>query len=468
MKSTFSLLLLFILSLSFSATAKDSIDTLDQKLKSLTTQLKLTGTPKTTSLLPSIKSPLAQLGMKLFYSKALSGEYNTACVSCHHPMLGGGDNLSLPIGTQAKNPDVLGEKRTLKSGYSIEVPRNAPSTFNIAFYKKSLFHDGRIQNINNKTITGIHTPDVDYQKDDLLAGESLVQAQARFPIVSIAEMRGGFMSKAHNQTVRRALAERLKDKWLNEFRKGFSNVKGDREELITEQNISYAIAAYEQSQVFINTPWRKYLQGDNNAISTEAKKGAILFFTSDKNKGANCSSCHQGDFFTDESFHNTAIPQIGIGKGAGKSKTNDIGCAAVTKKPEDKFRFRTPTLLNVEVTGPWGHSGAYTSLEAITRHMISPLKSVKNFDLSQISQKNIKLDDMKKNTQEAIDAGIETDDINTLSNDDVKNIVSFLKTLTDPCVKSRACLSPWIPKKTDNDPDGLMLHGLSSGNGKLL
>ena len=470
MKSHLSIILLTLLlliSLPISVIAKNLQIPLDQQLRTLTKQLKLTGTPQITSPLPSIKSPLAQLGMKLFYSKSLGGEYDVACVSCHHPMLGGGDNLSLPIGTHAQYPDVLGEKRTLKNGYNINVPRNAPSTFNIAYYKKTIFHDGRIRSIRNENINGIRTPDVSYEKDDLLAGENLVQAQARFPLISDAEMRGNFMPNAHNQTVRRALSDRLKNKWLNAFREGFSDKKGSKEELITEQNISAAIAEYERSQIFINNPWRKYLQGDDEAISTRAKKGALLFFTSKENKGANCSNCHSGDFFTDESFHNTAMPQIGVGKGVGLTKTNDYGCGDITKKRADKFRFRTPTLLNIEVTGPWGHSGAYTSLEAVTRHMLSPLKSISSFNSAQIKQKNIKLGDMQKNTNEAIEAGVEIDAINSLSKIDIENIVIFLKTLTDPCVKSRTCLSPWIPNKGDNDPDGLMLHALS-GRGKFL
>ena len=469
MKSPLSITLVFLLLISapFSVIATNIDESLDQQLRSLTKQLKLTGIPKASSPLPSINSPLAQLGMKLFYSKALGGEYDVACVSCHHPMLGGGDNLSLPIGTHAKQADILGEGRVLKNGYNIEVPRNAPSTFNIAYYKKNLFYDGRIRSIKNKNISGIGTPDVPYKKDDLLAGENLVQAQARFPIISIAEMRGNFMPTSHHQTVRRALANRLKNKWLNEFRKGFSDKKGSKDELITEQNISAAIAEYERSQIFINNPWKHYLQGDDKAISSEAKRGALLFFTSKAKNGANCSSCHRGDFFTDEALHNTAIPQIGVGKGAGATKTNDYGAGDVTKKINDKFRFRTPTLLNIEVTGPWGHSGAYTSLEGITRHMLSPLKSIRSFDLAQIRQKKIKLDDMKINTAEAIKAGVEIDAINTLSDSEIKSIVAFLKTLTDPCVKSRKCLSAWIPNKASNDPDGLMLHALSR-RGKLL
>lgn len=442
-------------------------DNIDIELRQLANALGLTGIPKAKGRIPSIEEPLPQLGMKLFYSKSLGGEYDTACVSCHHPMLGGGDNLSLPIGTHAENPDILGPDRMLKAGKELAVPRNAPSTFNVIFYQETLFHDGRIQTVENHDLKGISTPDVPHKTDDLLGGDNLVQAQARFPIISHAEMRGDFMPDSHNQTVRRALAERLKKNWLSEFRKGFSHPNGTAKELITEQNISAAIAEYERSQVFINTPWRKYLQGDDKAISKQAKNGALLFFTPASEGGSNCSSCHTGDFFTDEKFHNTAIPQIGIGQGEGKTKSNDYGCYTVTKKEEDKFRFRTPHLLNVEVTGPWGHDGAYTTLEGISRHMLSPIESVKHYDKKQVSQAEIDFSHVFKNTSEAIHAGVSIPPIRNFSDDDVDSLVSFLKTLTDPCVKDRECMSPWIPLRHENDPDGMMLQALSR-NGQFL
>ena len=273
-----SLTLLLSITLTYPAYAKTNTAKLDQDLKELIQQLNLTGTPNAKLEIASIDTPIAQLGMKLFYSKILGGEKDSACVSCHHPMLGGGDNLSLPIGTHAKDPDVLGNKRKLKKGFHLSVPRNAPSTFNVAFYNKTLFHDGRVQTINSQQSNGITTPDVIHKQEDPLGGENLVQAQARFPITSDAEMRGNFMPGAGNQTLRRALAERLKQNWLETFREGFSDPQGNSEDLITEQNISKAIGEYERSQVFINNPWHQYLEGDSKAISTSAKKGALLFF----------------------------------------------------------------------------------------------------------------------------------------------------------------------------------------------
>ena len=184
----------------------------------------------------------------------------------------------------------------------------------------------------------------------------------------------------------------------------------------------------------------------------------VLFFTTQEQGGAGCDRCHSGDFFTDENAYNTAMPQIGPGKNSGTTTSNDYGCHQVTKKKSDKFKFRTPTLLNVEVTGPWGHAGAYTSLEAITKHMLAPIKSAKNYSPTQLKQKNIALKDYKKNTLETTKTQVDISPKPKLQKDDIINIVHFLKALTDPCVKNKQCLSPWIPASNTNDPGGQTLH----------
>ena len=440
-------------------------NSLDLQLTDLIKRHKLTGSPVTNQPIPDINSPKAQLGMKLFFSKSLGGDKNTACASCHHPMLGGGDNLSLSIGVAADKPNALGANRQTSDFKHTQVPRNAPTTFNVAFWNKILFHDGRIERLENNEIT---TPDMPYPKSDLLAGDSLVQAQARFPITSVDEMRGEYLSSSLNQTLRRALAKRLQKNWLSEFQEGFGDNKTSVEDLINEQNYSEAIAAYEHSQILINNPWKAYVEGDKKAISEEAKNGAKLFFTAQNSGGAGCASCHSGDFFTDEKAHNTGMPQIGLGKSNGKTGSNDYGCELTTNLPKDKFRFRTPSLLNVEVTGPWGHAGAYTSLEAVTEHMLSPTKSAENYDLEQLKQKNIIVKDVKANTLEAINYGIHLKAKPNVTKDDIRYLVSFLKSLTDPCVTDRACMSKWIPNADMEDPDGLMLHAIDASTGKPL
>ena len=83
----------------------------DDEIDALISSNGLTGDPSTGRDLPSINDPKAQLGMKLFFTKGLGGDQDSACVTCHHPVLGGGDNLSLSIGVGAVIPDLLGEGR---------------------------------------------------------------------------------------------------------------------------------------------------------------------------------------------------------------------------------------------------------------------------------------------------------------------------------------------------------------------
>jgi cytochrome c peroxidase len=351
-----------------------------------------------------------------------------------------------------------------------------------------MFHDGRVES-HGKTVgkngddgQGIRTPDTPFGTQDPLAGQNLAQAQARFPVTSPEEMKGFNYRGHNNQAFRDYLASRLGNYgegkgelynityWLDQFRTTLNKPNSSAQELITEQNIFFLIGEYERSQSFVETPWKRYVEGDNTALSESAKKGALLFFNSVADGGANCSSCHSGDFFTDEKSHNLAMPQIGRGKGDGDDKSEDFGRFRETQADEDKFAFRTPTLLNIEVTGPWGHTGAYTSLEAVVRHNLDPEAAVSNYDTNQLAQTGIQnLDKVNTNTQKALDklladrlAGKSVIEKVSLTDEQVAELVEFLKALTDPCVKDRNCLAKWVVDPINGaDPSGDQLNAVN-------
>lgn len=468
-------LFLFVLASCNSGSSNQSNSDLDDEVRTLIASKNLIGDPAQNRILPNIKDPLPQLGMKLFYSKSLGGDSDSACVTCHHPVLGGGDNLPLPIGVQAVDPDTLGEGRIHRHG-GLTVPRNAPTTFNMGLWDKVLFWDGRVEslgktpNVNGNDGSGIRTPDSGYLSADPLTQNNLTSSQARFPITSAEEMRGfSFVQGGSNEEVRTALSQRLSanQNWVEEFRIAFGS--GD----IDYPRIANAIGAYERSQVFTNTPWKRYVQGDNGAISESAKRGAKLFYSSTENGGANCAKCHAGDFFTDESFWILASPQLGTGKGDGYQGTNDFGRARETKSAEDRFAFRVPTLLNVEVTGPYFHSGAFTELADVVSHHLNPSASLQSYDVSKAPR--AANGNFSQNSFEALNYAIDNPDkaIGTIANpiefssEQILDIVSFLQTLTDPCVKSRECLSPWILDTSDGDPDGTRLIAKDGGGNVL-
>lgn len=467
-------------------------DNIDSELRALIDTHGLTGDPATGRQLPDISDPIAQLGKALFFTKALSGTLDTACVSCHHPMLGGGDALSLPVGVHADLPDVLGPGRTHSSaGTHFDggptVPRNSPTTFNLGLYDKAIFHDGRVESLtpvvgSNGTGTPIRTPDAAFGSEDSAAGGNLSVAQARFPVTSAEEMRGFDFDDLDNNGIRELLTERLRgvrnqdlatNQWAQAFADAFGDASADPDSVITFDRVVLALAEYERSQVFIESPWKAYVEGDNNALDSNAKRGAQLFFTATDAGGAGCVSCHSGDFFTDEQFHVLAIPQIGRGKGDGENGTDDFGRFRETGVEADRYAFRTPALLNTAISGPWGHSGAYTELEDVIKHHLDPRQAITNYDLNQLDA-GIQVADMQVNTGAALNqleslqaAGNSMLTPVALTDEEIDALVAFLNSLTDPCTQSRECLSPWIANDQDINPDGLQLRALD-GTGQAL
>jgi cytochrome c peroxidase len=471
-----------------ACTNSDPDQNTDSLLSSKITALSLTGDPTTGRTLPSITDAKAQLGMKLFFTKGLGGDQDSACVTCHHPALGGGDDLSLSIGVNAVTPDLLGPGRrhSAATGFDFDggptVPRNAPTTFNLGLWDEVLFHDGRVESLdktpNANGAGNIRTPDSAFGAADANAGPNLAAAQSRFPVTSPEEMRGDTYGGANNTTLRTALEARMQggantelavNNWQQEFNAAFGGTP-----TITYPLIADAIGEYERSQVFINNPWKSYVAGNTNAISDDAKQGALLFFNTIAEGGANCASCHSSDFFTDEGFHVIAMPQIGRGKGNGTGD-DDFGRFRETAVAADMYAFRTPSLLNVEVYGPWGHAGGYTTLEAVVKHHSNPQTAIDNYDFNQL-EGSIQATNMTANTQLAMNtlaanrtAGVITpvlQDTN-LTDDQIAQVVSFLKALTDPCVKSKSCLAPWVPNAGDTNPDALRIIAIDN-NGNIL
>lgn len=458
---------------------------LDSQLQGIVATYGLTGDPSLGRDLARIEEPLAQLGKQLFFTTALSGDQDAACVTCHHPLLGGSDNLTTSIGVGAVDPNLLGPGRSHPSG-APNVSRNAPTTFNSALWDQVMFWDGRIESLdklpgrNGSGPAGIHTPDILPGLADPRAGGDLVTAQSRFPMTSPSEMRG-FRVAAYrpNQVLRDYLAARLggyslgsgelpDGSWPDEFTMAFGPTERV-EDLVTEQRIAAALGAYERSQVFVDTPWRAFVQGDRHAISVAAKRGALLFFREASAGGAGCAACHSGDYFTDEQFYALAVPQVGPGKfddpyfADARVQADDYGRWYATFAEADRYTFRTPPLLNVEVTSPYGHDGAYATLEGIVRHHLNPAQAVAHYDASQLDP-GVQTQRTTEFTAKALTklqedrrlARTPLQDV-TLTDRQIDDLLAFLLALTDPCVKDPACLAPWLPAPDEPNPDGLRL-----------
>lgn len=475
-------------------------DVLDQALAVLIEEQDLNADPLAGRELPSIDDPLAQLGMRLFFSKSLGGAFDSACVSCHHPALGGADALSLPVGVGAIDPDLLGPGRSHAADGIPNVPRNAPTTFNLALWDRKLFHDGRVESLDlspgsNGAGGAIRTPDSGFGTADTAAGANLSAAQARFPVTSAEEMRAGLLAGEGNEALRARLAARLGNygdgageleinEWLPAFQQAYG-ASSTAEELITFDHIAEAIGEYERSQLFVNNPWRDYMAGDLEAISDAAKRGARLFFSRPQDGGAGCAACHNGPAFTDEDFHTVAFPMIGHGKGDGVDAADDFGRERETGDARDRYAFRTPSLLNVALTAPYGRTGSYETLNDVLRHYDNPTNAVGDFfddggwcQLRQFADlpaaECAALYPQARANSEAALLKLQQDraanrsrlpNVN-LNRGERADLRAFLEALTDPCLTDPACYGAWVPAD-DGGPDGQQLSAINT-NGDAL
>jgi len=320
----------------------------------------------------------------LFFDPILSGNKNIACGTCHDPVRGTGDGLALGIGEGGIG---FGSSRRTGEAVTGRVPRNAQPLYNIgARAYRSMFHDGRLEPDPDRVFqSGFWSP----AREHLPAGlDNLLAAQAMFPVLSPIEMAG---QKGENPVATAVAEDRLADAWAHlagrlsatpgyadMFASAFPRIRNGAP--ITFVDAANALAAF-QTVAFRSdsSPFDFVLRsGDTRHLSAEARRGLALFYGK-----AGCSTCHSGPIQTDHDFHAIAMPQIGPGKGHGQDATywsasgftarlEDEGRYRVTFRAEDRFAFRTPSLRNVARTGPWGHAGAYDTLEDVVRHHLDP------------------------------------------------------------------------------------------------
>ena len=229
-----------------------------------------------------------KLGKMLFFDPRLSGNNQISCASCHMPDKAFGDNTRVSLGSG---------NRTLE--------RNTPSCLNVGFYNR-LFWDGRT---------------------------STLEKQALEPIRSSVEM---------NQPLH-ALEKELLE--IQGYRDLFRNVFDTPP---TREAVGKALAAFQRTLITGISPFDRFLMGDKNALSKNAKAGLELF------RGeAGCIACHHGPLLSDEQFYHLGVSY------------RDTGRSRITGNKDDRFRFRTPSLRSIAETGPYMHDGSIETLEDV-------------------------------------------------------------------------------------------------------
>ena len=391
-----------------------------------------------------------ELGQALFFDKELSGNRNISCASCHHPNTHTGDDLSLPIGEGGEG---LGQLRNTGVGVDAvveRVPRNSPALFNLGRPNlQTLFHDGRV-GIDANAPSGFSSP----AGDDLPLGlNNIIAVQALFPVTSATEMAGQINENeianaaaagdlASPLGVWELLAQRLRDipGYVTLFQAAYPT------EVAGEDDINFtmaanAIAAFETSTwAANNSPFDREMAGETGAMSEAALRGMASF------QQNGCAGCHSGSLQTDDQFHAIAMPQIGPGKGDNSEGFSDgredFGRERVTGNAGDRFQFRTPSLRNVELSAPYGHSGAYGTLDAMVSHYVNPVQSLNNYDRTQVQMPSRA--DLDALDFVVLDNPLRLEEIaqaarnegrlrpRNLSPQEVSDIVAFLGALTDP------------------------------------
>jgi len=117
------------------------------------------------------------------------------------------------------------------------------------------------------------------------------------------------------------------------------------------------VLEYERSLVTPSSPFDRYLRGDPQALSPEAKRGFGLF------KSYGCASCHQGMAIGGNVFERFGVLRDFFAD-RGHFSEADLGRFNVTAREQDRFVFRVPSLRNVALTAPYFHDGSAPTLEA--------------------------------------------------------------------------------------------------------
>jgi len=255
-----------------------------------------------------------ELGKQLFFDPRLSKSGFISCNSCHNLSMGGSDNLPSSIGHNWQ-----------------QGPINSPTVLNSSL-NLAQFWDGRAADLKE---------------------------QAGGPIANPMEM--GF---THTLAV-----DVLES--IPQYKEAFKKVYGKNS--IDIDQVTDAIAAFEETLVTPNSRFDKWLKGDKKALTKDELAGYKLF------KEVGCTACHNGSAVGGNSFQKMGLVE------PYSTQNPAEGVAGLTGNDADRMKFKVPTLRNVELTYPYFHDGAYWNLEEAV-DVMARLQLGRKLEKKQIDQ----------------------------------------------------------------------------------
>jgi len=409
--------------------------------------------PSTRDFAANAAPPTAkvELGRQLFFDKILGGKQNASCGTCHTPLAGTSDGLSLGLGVGAHGVSIYRTSTgfdRIQDAAPNRIVRNSKALYNLGWNGlQFLFTDGDI-GIDASQPSGYSTP---LGADFPMGLENLLAAQNMFPAGQPREQAGTVNDNPVSaaalagdiETVWDLLAARVAaiPEYANQFIAVYPDVSSASD--ITFVHIANSLAAFEIGYfTAINSPFDAYLRGNRNALNSAQRRGMNLFYGK-----AGCDVCHSGPMLTDQKFWAISIPQIGPGRATGVSG-NDFGRMRITLDGADRYRYITPTLRNIALTAPYGHDGAYATLEGIIRHHLDPVASLDSYDTTQAilpdPQRWGNNDFVEHNnlTNRADRAAANQLNPVSLTAREISDLVAFMHALTDPASLDQRTVVP--------------------------
>jgi cytochrome c peroxidase len=272
--------------------------------------------PESLEMLPLQAPARVVLGQILFFDRRLSGDGTVSCAVCHVP------------------DEAFADGQKISTAYPTNKHwRHTNSLLNIG-YLNTFFWDGRSVSLEDQALGPIHT-------------SFEMNLNPRYLVAKLRE--------------------------IPEYQQLFEKAWGGG---VTLERIVGSLAAFERTLSVTDSPFDRFLLGEQDALSPSAKQGMQIFF----GERGNCAKCHAGSLLTDQKFYNLGVAELPelssdpqhrttrnffLGEMGLESMDRDPGHYAVTRKDNDMGAFRTPPLRQVEQTGPYMHNGSFATLAEV-------------------------------------------------------------------------------------------------------